>query len=91
MRGLCEAFSRDSIGAGAGAGWRRSSMYACINCLIRLSVGTGGGARAGPYAEVSLGLADVGAGVPKSVSEELKLLDRVDLLESSLARLRATL
>ena len=62
-----------------------------MNCLKRSSVGTGGGARAGPYAGVALGLAGGGAGVPKSVLEELELLERVDLLESSLARLWATL
>ena len=47
--------------------------------------------RAGPYVKVALGLAGAGVGVPKSVSEELKLLERMDLLESSLARLRTTL
>ena len=62
-----------------------------MNCLNKSSVGAGAGAGAGPCAGVALGLADGGAGVPKSVSEELELLERVDLLDSSLVRLRATL
>ena len=62
-----------------------------MNCLNKSSVGAGVGTGAGPCAEVALGLAGGGAGVPKSVSEELELLERVDLLDSSLVRLRATL
>ena len=62
-----------------------------MNCLNKSSVGARAGAGAGPYAGVALGLVGGGAGVPKSVSEELELLERVDLLDSSLVRLRATL
>ena len=62
-----------------------------MNCLNKSSVGAGAGAKAGPCARVALGLAGGGAGVPKSVLEELGLLERVDLLESSLAHLWATL
>ena len=58
-----------------------------MNCLKRLLVGVESRARAGPYAGVALGLASGGVGVPKSVSEELELLEQVDLLESSLVRL----
>ena len=61
-----------------------------MNCLNKSSVGAGARAGAGPYAGVALGLAGRRAGVPKFVLEELGLLKRVDLLESSLVRLRAT-
>ena len=62
-----------------------------MNCLNRSSVGAGGRAGAELFIGVDLGLAGGGAGVPKSVLEELELLDRVNLLESSLARLWTTL
>ncbi len=97
----------------AGAGFRRSSMYACINCLKRSSVGVlaravaaravaagavaagtvaaGAGAAgqgaAGPSAaepgeaEAGAAGAEPGAGEPKFVSEAVKPLDSVDLLE----------
>ena len=60
-----------------------------MNCLNKSSVGAGAGTGAAPYAGVALGLAGRGAGVQKSVSEELELLERVDLLDSSLVRLWA--
>ena len=62
-----------------------------MNCLNKSSVGVGAGIGAGPCARVALGLADRGAGVSKSVSEELELYERLDLLKSSLVRLRVTL
>ena len=62
-----------------------------MNYLNRSLVGAGGRARARPCGRVALRLASGGAGVPKSVLEKLELLEQVDLLESSLARLRATL
>ncbi len=52
---------------------------------------SGAGVAGASRADGASGLADGGAGVSKSVSEELELLERVDLLESSLARLRSTL
>ena len=53
----------------------------------------GAGARTGekPCAEMALELASRGAGVLKSVSKELELLERVDHLKSSLVRLWVTL
>ena len=62
-----------------------------MNCLNKSSVGTETGAEAGLSAGVALGLAGGGAGVPKSISGELGLLERVDLLESYVVRLRAAL
>ena len=62
-----------------------------MNCLNKLSVGDGAGAKAGPCAGVALGLAGGGVEVPKFVLEEQELLERVDLLDSSLVRLWATL
>ena len=58
-----------------------------MNCLNKSSVGAGAEAGAGPYAGVAFGLASRGAGILKSVMEELELLKRVDLLETSLVRL----
>ena len=60
-----------------------------MNCLNKSSIGAGAGAGAGSCVGVGLGLAGEGAGVPKSVSKELGLLKRVDLLDSSLVRLQA--
>ena len=66
-------------------------MYVCMNFLKRSSVDVAGVGRVGSYAKVAFGLAGWVAGVPKSVSEELELLEQVDLLESSLVRLWTTL
>lgn len=60
-------------------------MYACINCLNKSSVGVRGGTEAGVYAKVAFRLADKRVEVIKSVLKELELLERVDLLKSSLA------
>lgn len=79
MRGSSKALFQDSIwtGAGARAGLQRFSIYACINCLNRSSIGVRGGTRASlveggiePGAEdtsasgagVALGSANRGAG-----------------------------
>ena len=62
-----------------------------MNCLNRSLVGAKGRAGAGLCAEGVFRLTNGGAGVSKSVSEELDLLERIDLLESSLAYLWATL
>lgn len=82
-------------------------MYACMNCLNRLSVGAGGGAEAGfgeegtkagarvvgaSGANMAPGSADGGVGVLESALERLLgLLDRVDLLEPLADRLESAL
>ena len=58
-----------------------------MNCLNRSLVDARGGAGDGPCAGVILGLAGGRARVPKSVLGELGLLEWVDLLVFSLARL----
>ena len=62
-----------------------------MNYLDKSLVGVEAGAKAGPCAGVAFGLVGRGAEVPKSVSEELELLEWVDLLESPLVHLRTTL
>ena len=87
MRGVSKVSSQDFTRAELGAGWRRFSIYACINCRNTSSIGVGGIVRAGLYAGVALELINGGAEVPKSVLEELELLKQVDLLESTLVHL----
>ena len=92
FRGLSEVPSWVSAGggneAGAGAGFRRSSRYACIYCRNRSSVGVaegavpaGAGAAGLCGAEVDAAGAEPGAGAPKSVTKAVKPVDSVDLLE----------
>ena len=66
-------------------------MKAHMNCLNKSLAGARAGVGARLYAEVVFGIAGGGAGVPKSVLEELELLEWVDLLEPSLVRLLAKL
>ena len=62
-----------------------------MNCLNRLSIGARAEVRAQRCAGMTLRLASGETGVPKSVSEELELLEWVNLLDSSLAHLQAML
>ena len=62
-----------------------------MNCLNKLWVSAETGTGVGPYAGMALGLAGERVAVRKFVSEDVELLERVDCLDSSLARLQATL
>lgn len=79
-------------------------MYAYINCLNRLFVDVRARARASAgetkpgaeqtgasRADLDPGLENGRAKVPKTILEELELLDWVDFLESFLIHLQATL